>query len=170
VSSSHKIIMSNENSNAKEILIKVPKDIFVGILEYVCEKLLEDIQKVPASHSITLYLDQYAQLNLVCRSFHDILTHYVLVEGVLSRKRLAEAQISHFKTLLKFRWRYNHACTKRYDRSIGPPEILGSCGYVWKNPLFPRFLPRVFIYHEILTEEALGGFGYLWKKWNETFI
>jgi hypothetical protein len=165
--SSRKIIMSTETSNAEQILTKVPKDVFIGILEYVCEQLLGDIKKVPASDSITQYLNQYAQLDLVCRSFHDLLTHYVLADGVLIRTRLTEAQILHFKTLLKSKWPVGWSCMARLRPSIGPPQILGSCGYVWKNPLFPRFLPSVFIYDEVLTKEALDGFRYLWKKWNE---
>jgi hypothetical protein len=162
--------MSTGNSNAETFLTKVPVDVFLRILEYVSEKLLEDVKNVQASDSITQYLNQYAQLHLVCRSFHELLTHYVLVDGVLFREKLAEAQIGRFKSLLTWHAVRNRKCTIRFNRSIGPPEILRSCGYVWKNPLFPRFLRCVFVYHEILSEEALGGFTYLWKKYNETFV
>src|SRR5271169_4787824 len=130
--------MSIENSSAKAASIQVSTDILLHLLKYVSETLLEDVQNVQPSDSILPYLDQYAQLNLVCRSFHRLLSHDVLVDGVLLRERLAQAQISHFKSFLAWYKKRNRPCLMRYEGSIGPPKIMKDCGYVWKNPLFPR--------------------------------
>ena len=169
----HKHIMVTENSKANEVLAKVPVDIFLRVLEYISEKLLEEVQNVQVSDSITQYLDQYAQLNLVCRSFHQLLTHYVGVDGVLLRVKLAEAQIRHFKTLLisyaDLQWRSENSCTRRTFNPLGTAEIMRSCGCLWRNPLFPGFLPSIFVYHKALSAEALAGTVYLWQKLNETF-
>ena len=166
--------MVTENSKANQVLAKIPVDIFLRVLEYISEKLLEEVQNVQVSDSITQYLDQYAQLNLVCRSFHQLLTSYVRVDGVLLRVKLAEAQIRHFKTLLisyaDSKWRYENSCCRRREfNPLGTAEILRSCGCLWRNPLFPGFLPSMFVYREALSGEALAGTVYLWQKLNETF-
>ena len=166
--------MVTENSKANQVLAKVPVDIFLRVLEYISENLLEEVQNVQVSDSITQYLDQYAQLNLVCRSFRQLLTHHVRVDGVLLRVKLAEAQILHFKTLLisytHSKWRYDNSCTRmRTFNPLGTAQILRSSGCLWRNPLFPGFLPSMFQYHEALSGEALAGTVYLWQKLNKTF-
>jgi hypothetical protein len=162
-----------ENSKANQVLAKVPVDILLRVLEYISENLLEEVQNVQVSDSITQYLDQYAQLNLVCKSFHQLLTHHVRVDGVLLRVKLAEAQIRHFKTLLisyaDSKWRYGNRCGIRAYNQLGTAKILRSCGCLWRNPLFPGFLPSMFLYREALSDEALAGTMYLWQKLNQTF-
>jgi hypothetical protein len=166
--------MVTENSKPNQVLAKVPVDIFLRALEYISGNLLEEVQNAQVSDSITQYLDQYAQLNLVCRSFHQLLTHHVRVDGVpVLRVKLAEAQIRHFKTLLisyaDSKWRYDYSHRIRTFNPLGTAEILRSCGCLWRNPLFPGFLPSMFEHKDALSDEALAGTVYLWQKLNETF-
>jgi hypothetical protein len=163
--------MVTENSKPNQVLAKVPVDIFLRALEYISGNLLEEVQNAQVSDSITQYLDQYAQLNLVCRSFHQLLTHHVRVDGVLLRVKLAEAQIRHFKTLLISHAEYgNRSCgIRKFSNPLGTAKILRSCGCLWRNPLFPGFLPSMFEHKDALSDEDLAGTVYLWQKLNETF-
>jgi hypothetical protein len=68
----------------------LPEDILIQILQTVCESILGDLlifRVCPKQDErFGLFLNQFLQLNLVCRSFHRHLTHSVRPRNTCSTK------------------------------------------------------------------------------------
>ena len=145
-------------------LSSLPEDILIQILQTVCESILDDLlifRVCPEQDErFGLFLNQFLQLNLVCRSFHRHLTHSVRVRGTPVRRKLLDLQTEKFKYLLEtvgFIMReHNRMCSPDFNSfwSITIPHILLICGSVWNNPSFPSIFPQLFVEDSRVSYEA----------------
>jgi len=141
----------------KPLLQTLSQELIIRILEFVCELIIKELTTLTFNPA-TRYgrtLKQFLQLNLVSKSFHDILAYSVRVDGQLVKKRLLDLQMQKFTTYLEFadilgRTVYSSERTSRSETEV----IQDRCGQVWRNPAFIDIVPQVFGEQHWITSEA----------------
>src|SRR5271170_7211480 len=132
----------------------LPEDLLIQILQNVCELILGDLLVFRTHRQkeerFGRFLNQFRQLNLVCKSFHRLLTHSVRVRRTPVRQKLLDLQMEKFTYHLEtagFLMR-EHRKTRYTDfnrwSGITIPHILLICGSVWNHPSFSSIFPQLF--------------------------
>jgi hypothetical protein len=73
----------------KRLLATLPQELIIRILECVCELIIKDLTTLTFKPAPRYggSLKQFRQLNLVSKSFHDLLAYSIRVDGLLVKKR-----------------------------------------------------------------------------------
>ena len=130
---------------SKLTLENFSQELLIRIFELVGGSIVQDLIKLDFMEYHESYgrlLNPLLQLHLVSKSFHLLLTHYVLVDGRTLRSRLLDLQMQKLTNYLESAFTFGQylmhnpslLCTCRIR--ITGKDILRNCGFVWKNPTF----------------------------------
>jgi hypothetical protein len=141
----------------------VPRELFLRILENVCESIVEGRTEWEYLDCGWFYyatqLRNFSKLNLVSKSFHTLLTHYVRVDETPVRKKVLDLQMLRFTVILEAG---QFIASKEGHYTVH--AIKSVCGPVWNNPAFRdrNTLTQFFRYpiHMILRRGSLAWFRY----------